>query len=192
MTGEDPEGSRPNARELVRRDYAPSHGPADPSLSRRRDLGQDLRDEVWEGTHHVAPPQHGRNGSWRWSWWARWPPPPGGRAGLRPGGSFNLGEPDDYRVPDLGFHERSACSTLYYSSAPLVVEVLSPDDETFAKLPFYASRGVVEVWVADPLQCTVRCWRLTADGYAQRDHSELLRLTMTAVQSAVDWPDQAG
>lgn len=27
-------------------------------LARRRELGQDLYDEVWEGTYHVAPAAH--------------------------------------------------------------------------------------------------------------------------------------
>ena len=31
-------------------------------LERRGALGQDGRDEVWEGDHHVAPHGHARNG----------------------------------------------------------------------------------------------------------------------------------
>ena len=32
-------------------------------LEQRRALGQDGRDEVWEGDHHVAPHGHARNGN---------------------------------------------------------------------------------------------------------------------------------
>jgi Uma2 family endonuclease len=35
-------------------------------------------------------------------------------------------------------------------SAELVVEILSPHDETYEKLPFYESLGVKEVLVIDP------------------------------------------
>jgi hypothetical protein len=44
-------------------------------------------------------------------------------------GPFNLGEPDDYRVPDGGYH-RSLPATVWVSTAVIVVEVVSPDDET--------------------------------------------------------------
>ena len=31
-------------------------------LERRRELGQDKHDEVWEGVYHVSPHEHWRNG----------------------------------------------------------------------------------------------------------------------------------
>ncbi|MGA2010896.1 MAG: hypothetical protein ABSH51_10270 [Solirubrobacteraceae bacterium] len=56
--------------------------------------------------------------------------PPARRAGLVPMLSiFNLGEPDDYRVPDGGLH-REREDRVYYATAALVVEIVSPADET--------------------------------------------------------------
>ena len=155
-------------------------------LEQRRVLGQDGRDEVWDGVYHVAPHEHGRNGAvamelvvvLREAALA---------AGLRAGGSFNLGSKDDFRVPDLGFH-RGSPDHLYFATAALLVEVLSPDDETYAKFGFYAVHGVDELWVVDPLERTVRMWTLVDGAYDEVDSSPLLGLTPGGVVAAVDWP----
>lgn len=155
-------------------------------LEQRRALGQDGRDEVWEGVYHVAPHEHGRNGAVAMqlvlvlAGCAR-------AAGLLPGGSFNLGEPGDFRVPDLGFH-RGSPDALYFATAALLVEVLSPDDETFQKFDFYARHDVDELWVVDPLERTVRMWVLRDGAYEQVDASALLGLSCADVVDGVDWP----
>ncbi len=71
--------------------------------------------------------------------------------GLRPTMSeFNLGESEqDFRVPDGGLH-RPPVSGVWHSTAALVVEILSPDDESLQKLPFYAAHDVDEVLLVDP------------------------------------------
>lgn len=159
-------------------------------LARRRELGLDGKDEVWEGVYHVAPHEHGRNGETAMSLAEHLNPLARAR-GLRPGGSFNLGRPGDFRVPDLGFHRSHEAPALYYPSAALVVEVLSPHDETFAKVGFYASHGVEELWVVDPLGRTVRIWQLDADGaYEQTGTSDLLQLTAVSVADALAWPEE--
>jgi hypothetical protein len=53
-------------------------------------------------------------------------------------GIFNLGEPDDYRVPDGGLF-RPGPDELYVPTAELVVEIVSPGDESGQKLGFYAA-----------------------------------------------------
>ena len=155
-------------------------------LDRRRRLGLDGRDEVWEGVYHVAPHEHSRNGivvmaladvlNAR----AR-------AAGLTPGGSFNLGEATDFRVPDLGFH-RDPTPALYAPSAALVIEVLSPNDETFRKFGFYAARGVDEVWVVDPLGRTVRIWQRRDSELVETGRSDLLDLDAGGVARDLRWP----
>ena len=152
-------------------------------LERRRRLGQDLRDEVWDGVYHVAPYEHARNGIVAWALGLA-VTGPALAAGLVPGGSFNLGDPDDFRVPDLGFHRAPVTPALYMPTAALVVEVLSPGDETIAKLPFYARRGVQEVWVVDPLARTISCHR-SGGAY---DDSPLLGLDLTELAAGLDWP----
>ena len=155
-------------------------------LDERRARGLDGRDEVWEGVYHVVPHEHGRNGAVAMQLVlvlaeaAR-------AAGLLPGGSFNLGEPKDFRVPDLGYH-RGSPDALYFPTAALVVEVLSPDDETFQKFDFYARHGVEELWVVDPLERTVRMWVLRSGAYDQVDVSALLSLSCDDVAAGVDWP----
>mgnify|MGYP000327156139 CR=1 FL=1 len=155
-------------------------------LQQRRALGQDGRDEVWEGVYHVAPHEHGRNGAVAMEL-ARLLIQPARAVGLRAGGSFNLGEPRDFRVPDLGFH-RGSPNSLYFPTAALVIEVLSPDDETFAKFDFYARHGVDELWVVDPIERTVRIWALEEGSYDEVGASPLLGMTAVDVVADVDWP----
>ena len=155
-------------------------------LEQRRALGQDGRDEVWEGVYHVAPHEHGRNGAVAMQLVLTMAAP-AAQAGLVPGGSFNLGEEGDFRVPDLGFH-RGSPDHLYFTTAALVVEVLSPDDQTYAKFGFYAARGVDELWVVDPVEQTVLMWTLADGRYAEVETSPLLGLTAAGVVAALDWP----
>ena len=69
-------------------------------------------------------------------------------------GDFNLGTEEDYRIPDGGVH-RPGPDELYYATAAIVVEIVSPDDETQDKLPFYAAHDVDEVLIVDPQKRSV-------------------------------------
>ncbi len=113
---------------------------------------------VWEGVHRVAPQEHWRNGQVAMQLVVALSAS-GRSAGLIPGGSFNLGEDGDFRVPDLGHYRQAPPEGAYVPTAALVVEVLSPGDETFAEFDFYASHGVEELWVVDPLQHSVPTWQ---------------------------------
>ena len=154
-------------------------------LEQRRTLGQDRRDEVWEGVLHVAPYEHTRNGVVAMQLVALFTAR-ARAAGLVAGGSFNLGDARDFRIPDLGWH-RGAPST-HAVSAAVVVEVLSPDDETWQKFGFYAAHGVEELWVVDPLERTARVWALADGAYDERGTSPLLGLSTADVVAGVDWP----
>ena len=68
-------------------------------LERRRRLGQDLFDEVWEGVLHMNPAPSGRHGDLE-SQLHVLLSPLAKHAGLRMRGQFNLGQDSDYRVPD--------------------------------------------------------------------------------------------
>lgn len=63
-------------------------------------------------------------------------------------GVFRAG--DDYRVPDQCYARPDQLSERGVEGAVLVVELLSPGDETYDKLDWYASAGVDEVLVVDP------------------------------------------
>jgi len=155
-------------------------------LEKRRRLGLDGHDEVWDGVYVMAPYAHSDHGiveeEVRQALGRR-----AKAAGLVPGGSFNLGQSDDFRVPDGGYH-RERPGTLYVPTAAVVLEVLSPDDGTFTKFDFYAAHEVDELLVADPDTRTVRCWHLVAGDYAGRPASALLDVDMVTLVTEVDWP----
>ena len=70
----------------------------------------------------------------------------------------------------------------------MVVEILSPDDETYEKLPFYATHGVEEVLVLHPEERRAHFFLLGGDGYQEAPASNLLGLTARGLEAAIDWP----
>jgi Uma2 family endonuclease len=136
-------------------------------LERRRELGQDLLDEVWEGVYHMNPAPHQRHAHIAQQL-AVILDVPASDAGLLPMISiFNLGEPDDFRVPDGGLF-RPGPDEVYASTAALVVEVLSPGDDTWEKVPSYASHGVDEALIVDPDERRVQWLVLSPEGESRR------------------------
>jgi Uma2 family endonuclease len=155
-------------------------------LERRRALGQDLYDEVWKGEYHMAPaphPLHGYVGRQL----AVLLNPLAQQAGLVATDPFNLGSLDDYRVPDGGLH-RELPPTTFVPTAALVVEVVSPGDETWQKLDFYAEHLVDELLIADPAKRSVT-WLVLHDGrYIEAEYSPLLRTNVAKVTEQSNWP----
>ena len=127
----------------------------------------DLFDEVWGGTYPVAPaspPWHGYVGDVLGELLG----PLVRAAGLVGTGPFNLGDENDYRVPG-GYH-RSLPSSVWVPTAAVVVEVISPDDETWAKFDFYAHQVVDEICTADPVA------------------RQLLNVTVADLSGQIAWP----
>jgi Uma2 family endonuclease len=155
-------------------------------LERRRRAGADRHDEVWEGVLHMAPAPHGRHADVQGQLIEILGPPARAR-GLRRVDAFNLGEPDDYRVPDGGLLD-PAPSALYHTTARLVVEVLSPGDETWDKLPFYAAHGVDEVLVVDPDERTINWLGREGGEYRPVERSSLIDLGVAELAEQIDWP----
>ena len=153
-------------------------------LERRRLSGADRLDEVWEGRYVVAPDPHSSHGEVMGELYALLKPV-GRRLGLRAVQTFNLGGPDDYRIPDAGLLDVPA--GVWHETAVLVVEVLSPEDMTFEKLDFYTARGVRELLVVDWQERSVRCFALE-EGQVERDRSQVLDLTTAAIVDRIDWP----
>ena len=115
--------------------------------------------------------------------------PPARAAGLRPTMSeFNLGRSEhDFRVPDGGLH-RPGAAGVSHATAALVVEILSPDDESWQKLPFYAAHGVDEILIVDPAERAVT-WLGLGDGeYQPIPRSALIELGAAEVAERLDWP----
>jgi Uma2 family endonuclease len=155
-------------------------------LDRRRALGQDLFDEVWEGEYHVAPAPHRRHGDVD-DQLAAMLRPRARAAGLWPSGPLNIGGPDDYRVPDRAYLCDRDTAT-FTPTAAVVVEIVSPGDETRSKSGFYFAVGVEEMLVVDPESRNVQWWARGADGFVATDASLLLGIATTEVRAAIDWP----
>ena len=153
-------------------------------LAQRRRSGADRFDEVWEGVYVVAPDPDSNHGDLQGEL-APLLKVAARRLGLRRAGTFNLGAPDDFRIPDAGL--LPGPHGVWHDAAVLVVEVLSPDDRTFDKLDFYTDHGVQELLVVDGQVRTVRCFALQ-DGQRERDRSEVLEMTTAEVVAAIDWP----
>jgi Uma2 family endonuclease len=123
----------------------------------RRRSGADRWDEMWDGVLHMPPMPNRFHQDLEWALetylrqvWAptsRW----------RVTHQINLaspgGWPNDYRIPDLVMLSPARFAidkNEYFEGAPdVVIEIRSPDDETYEKFDFYAKLGVPEVWVID-------------------------------------------
>ncbi len=136
-------------------------------LEERRRLGLDLFDEMWEGVLHMNPPplddHQGLNSDFHLV------VGPIGRAlGLvsRLEAGF-YAAPLDYRVPDQVYARPEHLIREGVRKAELVIEIRSPHDETYEKLPWYAARGVSETLVLHPATRAIELFR-TVNGAAVR------------------------
>ena len=155
-------------------------------LERRRATGADLYDEVWDGEYHMAPAAHGSHG-WLDRQVAVVLHPLAQRAGLCDSGPLNIGGPDDYRVPDAALR-REATTATWNPTAALVVEIVSPGDESWNKFGFYAEHGVDEVVIVDPEPRTVTWFARRDDRYEEVVHSTVLDVDVREVVAAITWP----
>jgi len=155
-------------------------------LERRRRLGQELFDEVSEGVLHMNPPRQSQHGRLEWHLVGILTPL-AASAGLRSLGQFNLGEEGDYRVPD-GALIRRGPDAVYLPTAALVLEIVSPGDETWEKLDFYAAHRVDELLIVDPQQKTVSWMGLEARESKHLKRSRLIELGAAELAEQIDWP----
>ncbi|MDQ6805505.1 MAG: Uma2 family endonuclease [Actinomycetota bacterium] len=160
----------------------------DELLERRRLSGLDRLDEVWEGVLHMIPApsfEHARITQQL----AELLGPLASSAGLMAAmGEFNLGESEhDFRVPDGGLH-RSGAAGVWLATAALVVEIVSPGDETWEKLPFYAAHNVDEVLIVDGAERKVDWLALEQGEYRPVERSALIDLGAIELAERIDWP----
>lgn len=142
-------------------------------LARRRRLGADRRDEMWEGVLHMTPApstEHQRILD-RLVEWLGPRLRESGRGTLRSGINVFRAE-DDYRIPDLtfvatGHDDRLAEDGVRGGGPDDVIEIRSPGDETSDKLPFFAALGTPEVIVIDRDTKQPEIFRLAADAYSE-------------------------
>jgi len=155
-------------------------------LERRRALGQDRFDEVWEGEYHVAPAPSGAHARVDHQL-GRTLGPFADRAGLHGATTCNIGTPMDYRVPDQAYF-RSGGLDVWNPTAAIVVEVVSPGDDSRRKSDFYFGAGVEEMLIVDPEARTAEWFTRGLDGFRPADASRLLGVTNAELVETIDWP----
>ena len=122
-------------------------------LDERRRKGLDKSDEMWEGELHMVPPPSERHQdvSYRLLRVLGTIAEDRGLVARFETGLFRPGVDNDWRVPDQTYARPELRSERgIEGAASLVVEILSPHDETYAKLDWYASVGVGEALAVDP------------------------------------------
>ena len=103
-------------------------------------------------------------------------------------GPVNIGLSEhDHRVPDAVV-VRERAKLVWVPTAAIVVEVVSPGDETYQKFGFYHLRGVEEILVADPAKRELRLFRRGETEYELTDSSAVLEASATAIAAGITWP----
>lgn len=91
---------------------------------------------------------------------------------------------NNYRVPDCGIAKPEHESARGKEGAELVVEVLSPNDESREKFPFFAKVGVAEIWLVHQRTREVEIYTLAGGEYVRAPDgaSPLLGVTLSIVE----------
>ncbi len=160
----------------------------DALMERRRISGLDRLDEVWEGILHLVPApslEHAQIAQQL----AVTLDGPARAAGLVPAmHEFNLGASEhDFRIPDGGLL-RPGAGGVWQHTAALIVEIVSPGDEAWQKLPFYAAHQVNEVLIVDPSERALHWLGLAGGEYRPIERSGLIDLGSGELAGQIDWP----
>jgi Uma2 family endonuclease len=151
-------------------------------LRTRRDHGLDHRDEMWEGELHVVPPAGG--------WHQRLashlllalgvPARAESLEVMVEAGFFDPARPAfSYRVPDLVVARPEHCTARgVEGGAILVTEIRSPNDESYAKLPFYGAHGVERVVIIDRASYAIDCYQLAGPELVSAERSAAGRFAL--------------
>ena len=138
---------------------------------KRAESGGDRWDEVWEGTYVMAPLPNNEHQAFvnklatilqlvvNWE-----------RDSVFPGANVS-DQPDDwtfnYRCPDVAvyLHGNPAKDrgTHWLGGPDLAIEILSPDDRSYDKIPFYESVGTRELLLIDRHPWQIELLRLDGD-----------------------------
>jgi len=126
-------------------------------LEWRKRTGADRWDEMWEGELHMPPAPDSDHSDMEWvleTWLrVRWASGIGAKVHHQMNVASQGGWPNDYRIPDLVLLKPERLHVhkkLYCDGGPnVVVEIHSPGDESYEKLPFYGRIGVEEAWIID-------------------------------------------
>lgn len=134
-------------------------------------MGGDHHDEVWEGTYMMTPLPNNEHQDFVFEL--------GlvlhevvGKPGLGVVRTVNVSDREhgwehNYRCPDIAVMLKGGraknCGTHWVGGPDFLVEIVSPDDNTFDKLPFYSRIGVRELLVIDRDPWELSLYRLQQD-----------------------------
>lgn len=146
---------------------------SDADLDRRRKLGLHRWDEMWEGVLHMPPAPFFRHQrlNYKIGTFLEKVIEGNGRGTLAPDVNvFNdASGVEDYRIPDFSFVARGREAIIgedgIHGGPDAVIEIRSPGDETYEKLPFFARLGVSEMVVVDRDTSRPDVFRLAGSQY---------------------------
>lgn len=153
-------------------------------LEHGRAPGGDIFDKAWERIYHLTPsPDIGR--SLLGSQLAVLLTPPARAGGLSVSEVFNLGHTkDDFRPPTSAY---TAVAPRMVTAA-IVVEIVSPGDESWKKLPFYARHQVDEVLIVDPATRSLSWLALEGGEYRAAQRSRIIDRGTQGLAERIAWP----
>ncbi|HEY1816646.1 MAG TPA: Uma2 family endonuclease [Kofleriaceae bacterium] len=175
-------------------------------LADRRQRGIDRWDEVWDGVLHVPPEPTSDHQRIEERLGRGLAPLAERRAGFELLRQLSILDPRDhnknYRTPDiLVVESRHVIRRGTEGPVELAIEILSPEDKSRDKLPFYAARGVKELWLVEPETREVEVYLLRGTSYyiavadrAGVTHAPALDLELSIVAGPklrVAWPGGA-
>lgn len=150
-------------------------------IASREATGADRYDEVWEGTYMMAPmpnTEHQQIVARMVSIFEElvgWP----GLGSVMPGVNISDRRENwthNYRVPDVAVALNDSavidCGTHWQGGPDLVVEVVSEDDQTQEKIPWYGNLRVNELLVIDRYPWSIDLFRWQQDEFTKVDHAD--------------------
>jgi Uma2 family endonuclease len=140
-------------------------------LEERRELGLDRRDEVWDGVYHVVPSASSPHQLIEAAL-LRVLYPIVSPSGLEVVPDLDVLHPQrgdhDYRQPDISVVDPADLVHRGINGhAELVIEILSPNDESRKKAQFYAACRIPELWLLDPTSREIEVYRLKRARYVR-------------------------
>jgi len=133
-------------------------GLVDRILKQRRALGNRARDEVWDGITYIMPEPNNEHQDIAMFFGTVFNLMFGLGTGNRVEGSPNISDcvedwTENFRNPDMAFFAADGTAedhgSYWFGGPDFLLEIVSPDDMSRDKLPFYSSVGTREVLILD-------------------------------------------
>jgi Uma2 family endonuclease len=153
-------------------------------IARRRRLGHDRLDEVWDGTYIIYSPPDNEHQGIRGSLTSLlvgvidYP----GLGKVRPGvnvSNRDRGWKRNYRCPDvvvfLNDSKAIDCDTFWFGGPDFAIEIVSAGDRSRAKLDFYAQVGTRELLLVDRKPWSLELYRLDGEKLVRAGKSTLAK-----------------